>query len=152
LGGVSFLCGDFVRYLKEPGPNFDVGLASGVLYHMQNPAELIELMSKRCAQHVLLWTHYYDHESIQGNPGLSFKFNAKKDASQSGFEHELYRQEYLASLDAKSFCGGSAPISYWMTRQSILDCLSFFGFPKIKIGFDEPRHQNGPAFALVASR
>ena len=39
---------------------FDICFASGVLYHMRNPAELIALIA-RATDRVLLWTHYMEH-------------------------------------------------------------------------------------------
>lgn len=41
LKRAKFLLGDFVAYLKNNTRHFDLCLASGVLYHMQNPAELL---------------------------------------------------------------------------------------------------------------
>jgi SAM-dependent methyltransferase len=40
-----FVCGDFVAFLRENRKTFDVCFASGVLYHMRNPAELIALIA-----------------------------------------------------------------------------------------------------------
>jgi hypothetical protein len=149
---VRFLCGDFVEYLRQDGPMFDVCLASGVLYHMQNPVELIALMAGRCREHLLLWSHYYDEDIIAGNPVLAPKFTEAKTAEHGGFRHTLYRQEYQQAVKWSGFCGGSAPLSHWMKRDELLEALRRFGFEVQNIGFDERSHPNGPAFALVARR
>ncbi len=152
LQRVHFRCGDFVEYLRQDGPQFEIGVASGVLYHMQNPAEVIALLAARCTEHVYVWTHYYDEETIAGNRALAVKFSSSKEAEHAGFRHTLYRQEYLTSLGNSTFCGGSAPHSQWMTRGDILKCLEFFGFRNPRISFEDAKHPHGPAFAVVSSR
>ena len=67
LKRTRFLCGDFVEYLKHEPVHFDVAFASGVLYHMQNPAELVALLSKT-ADHLFMWSHYYDGEIFGEHP------------------------------------------------------------------------------------
>ena len=147
-----FLCGDFMEYLREAGPNFDVCLAAGVLYHVQNPAELLALLARRCTGHLLLWTHYYDKELVAFNPELATRFTAAAKSEHAGFRYTLYRQEYRTDLKRPGFCGGSKATSQWLSREDILNCLSHFGFHDFRIGFDEPRHPRGPAFAVVAAR
>lgn len=152
LQKANFLCGDFVEYLGQKGESFEACLASGVLYHMQKPAELIALLTNRCTQYIFLWTHYYNHEIISADPNLSHKFSEPIQGEYQGFKHQLYRQEYKTALGWSGFCGGNAPISYWMTRQDILDCLRYFGFDDLRINFDQPNHPNGPSFAITAIR
>jgi hypothetical protein len=152
LSRVHFLCGDFVAYLRDAESKFDLGIASGVLYHMTNPAELIALLSRRCDKHIYFWTHYYDPAVIKSNPVLAKKFPDEITAEHNGFKHTLYRYEYQGALGWGGFCGGSAHHSYWMNRDDILGCLKSFGFSKVEIDFDDPNHPNGPSFALLASR
>ncbi len=147
-----FECGDFLEYLRLPGPSFDIVLASGVLYHMHNPAELISLIAGRCSGHVLLWTHYFDAQTIGGNPHLRHKFDGGRSATFGGFEHTLYRQHYGAALDWSGFCGGNEPESEWMSRDDLVRALEHFGFRDLRIAFDSSSHPNGPALAIVAGR
>ncbi|MBE9125265.1 MULTISPECIES: class I SAM-dependent methyltransferase [unclassified Coleofasciculus] len=151
LKGARFLCGDFVEYLRTNPKKFDVCIASGVLYHMQNPAELIALAAKTSDQ-VFLWTHYYNHQIISSNSGLSHKFSSGIPAEYAGFKHTLYRHSYEQALEWGGFCGGSSTFSYWMSRDDILACLKYFGLNSIQIGCEQPDHQNGPSFALTAIR
>jgi SAM-dependent methyltransferase len=151
LPKVHFLCGDFMAYLRQPVGPFDVCVASGVLYHMQNPAELIQLLAERCREHLFLWTHYYDRDLIEKS-GTAHKYPSQRRQSHNGFEHVLYVHEYQRALDQQSFCGGSAPTSCWMTKDDILRCLEFFGFQTIKTVRDHTDHPNGPAVTLYATR
>lgn len=152
LKRVSFKHGDFVEYLRETKSSFDVCVASGVLYHMKNPVELIALLAKCCTNYLCVWTHYYDNEIITENPKLAPHFTQAQDIEYKNFSCTLHKQEYQDALDWSGFCGGSASISYWMTRDDILSCLDFFGFEVLGINFDHLHHQNGPSLALVAKK
>jgi len=152
LRRVRFLCGDFVEYLRSGDcPQFDIGLASGVLYHMVNPVELIGLLAAHCTAHLLLWTHFYD-DAWATRRNLRDKFPFSQPAEYSGFRHTLYRQQYGYAVQWSGFCGGSRPHSNWMERDEIVACLKYFDFANVRIGFDDYDHPNGPSFALVASR
>jgi SAM-dependent methyltransferase len=145
----AFLCGDFVEYLKDDRcPTFDLCVASGVLYHMRNPVELIELLARRCRSHLFLWTHYYD--AAQAADKASF--SGSHSAEHQGFGHTLHRYEYQAALDWSGFCGGTAPYAHWLTRGDIVGALQHFGFDIVSTGFDTENQSPGPSFALVARR
>lgn len=146
-----FLCGDFVEYLRTNETKFDVCIASGVLYHMLNPVELIALAAKASDQ-LFLWTHYYDHAIISNNPNLAHKFSSGVLADYAGFRHKIYRQEYKAALDWQGFCGGGEVFSYWLSRDDILASLKYFGLKDIQTNFEHVDHPNGPSFALTAVR
>jgi hypothetical protein len=149
LKHTSLLLGDFVAYLKNPQDSFDMCIASGVLYHMQNPAELIHLISK-ISNKIMIWTHYYDRTLLENNPNINeSKFSDTVHEEYEGFKHVLYRQNYQEALGWGGFCGGSENFSMWMTRQDILSCLKYFGFNEIKVEFEQPTHPNGPCFCLV---
>jgi hypothetical protein len=152
LRQAHFLCGDCVEYLRQTESNFAVCVASGVLYHMQNPAEMIALLAKRCTQHLFLWTHYYDEAIISASKVHAPRFNYSQPAEYDGFQHTLYRQEYQKALDWNGFCGGSAAISNWLNRDDLIRGLRHFGFGDLRFNFDEPAHPNGPALAIIATR
>ena len=147
----QFLCGDFVEYLRANQIKFDVCVASGVLYHMRNPVELIALAAKS-SDRLFIWTHYYDQKIISGNVNLAPKFKDAATDEYAGFRHTIYRQEYNAALGWAGFCGGSVSYSHWMAREEILACLRYFGLTDIRVGFEQPDHPNGPSFAITAFR
>lgn len=154
LEHARFLCGDFLEYLRQADESlkFQICIASGVLYHMQNPAELIGLLARHCSEYLFLWTHYYDANVISNNPALSPKFTSSAPSEYDGFQHTLYRQEYQTALEWTGFCGGNAPISAWMSRDDLVRCVQHFGFQIQNFGFEHLDHPNGPAIALVAKR
>jgi hypothetical protein len=151
LQRTRFLCGDFVEYLRQSPPRYDFVLASGVLYHMTGPAELIGLVSQ-VTDRVLIWTHYYDERIIAATPRLAPRFPRWTESEYRGFRHRLYRQEYAEAVDFPNFCGGSAPASHWLSRQDILDCLRYFGFDDQVVALEEPEHLHGPCFLIAARR
>ncbi|MES2459313.1 MAG: DUF1698 domain-containing protein [Armatimonadota bacterium] len=151
-----FLCGDFVEYLRTNENQYDLCFASGVLYHMKNPAEMIALAAKS-ADHLFLWTHYYDPEIVSKNLRIAHRFGSGEASVYKDFKHTLYRQEYTQAPSAylrnwRGFCGGPEEISHWMTREDILACLQHFGMNKIQVGDENREHPNGPCFSLIASR
>ena len=147
----QFLCGDFVEYLGSGPERANLVVASGVLYHMTNPVELMYLISQ-VTDYVFLWTHYYDDGALARRPEIRRKITAREERKVHGFAHELFRYEYWGSFGLKRFCGGPNPHAFWMRRDAILDCLRFLGFASIVTGFDEREHADGPAFAVVARR
>jgi hypothetical protein len=150
LKRTRFLCGDFMEYLRDDPPRFDVALASGVLYHMRKPVHLLGLLAGKCDR-LFMWTHYYDPSVLQ-RPHLAPKFTGSLASEQSGFRHTLYRYEYQMGTDHKRFCGGTAEFSHWLSRSDILSCLEHFGFGDVHINFEEPDHPHGPAFVVTAVR
>jgi hypothetical protein len=151
LDRVQFLCGDFMEYLRQDSNQFDLCVASGVLYHMCSPVELIALAAKR-STHLFLWTHYYDREICKKNMLLWPRFPTHSEACYEGFKHALYRYQYKSARSWNTFCGGPAPFSNWLTRLDILNCCKHFGFKQIAISHDTPDHPHGPSFALLASK
>lgn len=147
-----FLLGDFMPYLRETDDRFDVVVASGVLYHMRHPVELLSALA-RVTDRIFLWTHYYDPEIVAQSPELAARFPSEGvTVNYRGFEHTVYRQEYLTTLNWQGYCGGVSPYSLWLSRHDILACLEHFGFDDLRIGFEDPQNFAGSSFAVAATR
>lgn len=150
LDRVDFRFGDFMHYLRRTLDQFDICIASGVLYHMQSPVELISLISKHSSK-VFLWTHYYDPE-VCGQFFLKRRFSEHKAAEFEGFRCTLHKYNYGSARRWSSFIGGPLTTSQWLSRQDILDCLRHFGFDDICVSFEVTDHKHGPSFAVTASK
>ncbi|HRF08167.1 MAG TPA: class I SAM-dependent methyltransferase [Xanthobacteraceae bacterium] len=147
----EFLLGDFRSYLKDTEERFDFLLASGVLYHMTNPEEMLVDMA-RVAPRLGIWTHYFDKAVLERSPQLWEKFDHKLTLKRVGNrEIRKYGQRYLKALDWKGFCGAGAMGSHWLERDDITGILEDLGF-SITIAFDDPAHLNGPSFLFYAER
>jgi hypothetical protein len=151
LRRVAYHCGDFMAYLRTNTRRFDLVNASGVLYHQENPAELLALIA-RTSDRALIWTHYYDPAPLQRDPWLRQRLSRGERRVHEGFEYTAYRQEYREALRLPGFCGGRGPHSYWLTAEDIRRGLRHFGFDDVRTAFDDPLHVNGPSFSLFASR
>ncbi len=147
-----FLLGDFNRYMAESGERFDLVVACGVLYHMQNPAEHIKLLCGT-ADSVFVWTHHYDRELIeQAGENLTRKFSAEVEVDFEGFHHVVHRQDYLDALGWGGFCGAGREYANWLTLDDIYGLFDKYGFEIAATGFEDPAHPHGPALAFVAER
>ena len=141
----KFYLGDFVNYVKTCKNKYDVIFASGVLYHMHDPLDFLENISK-LSDTIFLWTHYCTKEDTgfaQKHPIVS---------QYHGKEITMYQCNYGESVNRPNFPGGIRPVAYWMDRQSILDVLSILGFNELTIGCETPVTEAGPAFCVLAKR
>lgn len=146
------LLGDFIPFLqkaKSDGDKYDFLLASGVLYHMVDPVGALDLFLS-VANKIGIWTHFYDRDVIR--PKWPKKFSATPEyIDYNGLHLEIYRQEYEKALDWSGFCGGSAPYSYWMTKDAITSMLGFNNF-KFEILAEDMHFQNGPCMLLYVEK
>lgn len=150
LPNARFLCGDFVEYLRGDPPRVEACVACGVLYHMQNPVELLELIG-RVTHRLYLWTMCYDPARMGEFPHVAAKFTGAVVSEHAGFKHTLHRQEYGEGLQSMGFCGGNRPSSYWMEEAEILGALRHFGFTDLRVRPEAP-NPNGPVLSVAALR
>lgn len=147
-----FLLGDFNRYMAESGERFDLVVACGVLYHMEEPARHIQLLCS-VADSVFVWTHHYDRELVEAaGPNLTRKFTEHVEVDFEGHRHTVHRQEYLEALGWGGFCGAGRTFANWMELDDITALFDRFGFDILATGFEDPGHPHGPALAFVAKR
>jgi hypothetical protein len=151
IRSARFVCGDFVEYLRGTPEKVDLALASGVLYHMINPVELIARLA-RVSDALYIWTLYYDEALLARRVTTARRIVAPESAEYEGFRHSLHRYDYGAALARPDFCGGSRSQARWLTRADILGALAHFGYSRIETFYEQPDHPHGPAFALVAQR
>lgn len=147
----TFRLGDFVAYLREASEHFDLIHASGVLYHMADPPELLELLARHGDQ-VFLWTHYYDADVIAERPDVASRFSGVDEVERGGQRFRVHRYEYRSGRGDAQFCGGPLQHAQWMERAEILSGLAAFGLTEQTVAFDEPQGPHGPAFAVLARR
>ncbi len=152
LSRCSFLCGNAVEYLAQTEDHFDVCWCSGFLYHMVEPVQLIELISRR-ASRLYLWTHFYDADLLSDDKDTSkaFKDQHTTTGQYQGFTFQLHRQSYGVATRLRGFWGGTQPYSNWLTLDDLLAAIEHFGWSGVQTQVDRS-HPNGPAVNLVAVR
>lgn len=143
-----FLLGDFQEYLAAAQPgSFEITIASGVLYHMRDPARLIKNLCRVSTQAILLWTHYYDAELIRQNPAVvTSKFGDTVKSNVDGVDIESTEFLYQTSLEWSGFCGGSKMSAQWLRRQDIVKLFENYGWRLQAVANDDTQHTHGPAF------
>ena len=142
LQKAKFLLGDFVEYLSDAPDKFDMVFCSGVLYHMVDPINLIRLINM-VTDKVFVWTHYYE-------PGVG-EHRVPRKVNRFGLSLTYYELEYRGMNDGK-FWGGNKPVAAWLEKEAITHAFQHFGYSKIDIVEESPKHPNGPAFSLAVSR
>ncbi len=151
MPSVRFSCGDFIAYLQDTRERFDLCFASGVLYHMQQPVELLARIAA-VAPRVLIWTHYYDRQLLDRIKPPNRPSDEPLPAAHDGFTYRQHRYDYGAALDFAGFCGGNQPFSCWLNRDDLIAALRQVGFAHIEFGPEQPEHPNGPALTLLATK
>jgi hypothetical protein len=151
MRNVQFMLGDVMAYLRSDPGHFDVAVASGILYHMASPVEMLDLLTK-VSDHLFLWTHVWDAEIMDNEPLLGDRYAPGETTDYKGFTHTLHRFQYNdRDLSNLAFCGGGQNHSQWLERADLLRAIEFFGWQVDAIGIDNLHHVSGPEISLVAS-
>lgn len=147
-----FALGNFAPWLETAEQRFDLIVASGVLYHMADPVQLLELLSLR-ADSLYLWTHYASDEAMPLDDPRHMAFVGETEVREShGVAVRCHRRSYWGAWKSKTFCGGLYDLHRWIERDDLIQLLRALGFDDIRIAHDEPNHPNGPAFSVFGHR
>jgi hypothetical protein len=147
-----FRLGDIEHWLRVNEEKYDLAIASGVLYHMADPAGLLELLALR-SKSVFLWTHFFLDEAMPLGDVRRHPFSGKMETREiSGMKVRYYERSYQHANTNASFCGGMKDRHFWMHRDDILELLEKLGFTEIIIQDENLSHTGGPCFSLLASK
>lgn len=149
LDRVRYLLGDFIEYMRTTSERFDMVLASGVLYHMADPVEVVHLVS-RVADRAYFWTHYYD-ERVRETVSAPH-FSGPHAQWHGDFVCRGLRYEYNLDSRHAKYAGGLASHAHWLPREDLMRVLAHAGFTRVQIGFDDAQHVHGPALALACGK
>jgi hypothetical protein len=133
----SFLHGDFCAYLRNTDRRFDLIWASGVLYHQEDPLELMALIAAH-TDTAFFWTHYYDERVLSNANRTAFEpeKNARKRWGDFSCTHYYRSYELAGGNDIPLyFEGGSALSAYWLTFEDMRAFLGTVGLGKITLLF-----------------
>lgn len=143
LKRTTFLLGDFIQHLRHTRDHYDLIFACGVLYHMTDPAELLQLAAER-SEALFLWTVIYEADALPEHmkPHLSGPLELRAgDLAYQGFRH-VYAADAARELDKKAkFAGGMDRYSIWLELGELLRILEHCGYKKI-IRPDNATHNN----------
>jgi hypothetical protein len=148
----KFFLGDFLLWLENAPTHYDLIIASGVLYHMQDPVRLLELLAKR-SDAFYLWTHYASEVMMPpSDPRRSAFVGPTEIRQHHGIPIHLHRRSYHEAWRNKSFCGGTHDLHCWIEKDDIVTLIRALGFDDLRIAHDDPTHQHGPSFSVFAQR
>ncbi len=152
LERAKFELGDFMPYLHDTTEHFDLVLASGVLYHMQDPLDLLASIAK-VTDKIAIWTHFWDRDAVASVERISRTFvDAPVDVEWRGRTLTLHPRHYLEALGWGGFCGGPEASAKWLERDGLMSVLADLGFSKITVLDESLAHVNGPHILFVAER
>lgn len=152
LRRAKFFLGNFVEWLKNRDQKYDLIVGSGILYHMEDPIELIDLLARR-TDNLFLWTHYMDEASMPPDDPRRQVFVGEPEIfDYKGVAVHVQKRSYHRAWKNATFCGGMYDIHRWIDRNDLLAVLRAAGFDDIRIAHDQPDHQNGPSFSIFARR
>lgn len=142
LKRTRFLLGNFIDYLKENEGMYDLCLAFGVLYHMKNPFELIQLLSK-ASDRVIIWTQLVTSKQQEDWQAIKLK---------DGEETVIgYINDYGMGVKLDNFIGGLGHYSVWITKDTLVDSLCNNGFSSVQVGM-EGENKFGNFVTITASK
>jgi hypothetical protein len=153
----KFILGDFEK-MDFSTQNYDLIMASGILYHLKQPVDFIYKISP-ATKRLFIWTHYFEPDLSLWNTSLQpllreGKWDYKNIISKNIGRHQyrLVKQSYGAAIGWSGFCGGTDTFSHWIYKQDLLNLLEWNGFGKIEVAFDTVDHPNGPSFCLYCEK
>jgi hypothetical protein len=143
LRRARFLYGDCLEYLRHSDEQFDMVFCCGILYHMVNPVELIEMMATR-TRRVFVWTHYHEPNS----KAVNCRSDVVPVTVQRGGEKYTYYKRNNVDRASPVFWGGNGLSASLMTREDIIRAFYRQGLVQNLVHAEEPTHPGGPAFSL----
>ncbi len=143
----KFYLGDFVKYLESSSKTYDMIFASGVLYHMPDPATVIKLICERTDK-CFVWMHYWTAGAEKN--GLTKRVPNKLKFLDMDLTY--YNVDYGDTTSSGRFWGGLESYSSWMEKDEIELVFRRCGFTNFKIVEEAPDHPSGPCFSFVTHR
>ena len=151
----SLLHGGFLEYLRNSDARFDLVWASGVLYHSEDPLELLAQIGRK-TDRLFIWTHYYADSLLGTKHGT--RFLAQNNVEQVRGEeryllhYRTYGNEQFKEGLPLHYEGGQEAFSYWLERGDIDRMLRSMGFSSINVRADGKSQNGSPFVSLFATR
>ena len=153
-----FYLGDFLKGLLRH-KRYDLIVACGVLYHMEDPLLLLERMAAR-TDNLYIWTHYFDDTEMPLGDPRRGPFRSPTEPHDEisrvqnfrGTEMTLHLRSYYTAWQNNEYCGGAVDRHFWIKKADLIAALSSLGFNDLRYGHEAPDHPNGPAMSVFARR
>jgi 2-polyprenyl-3-methyl-5-hydroxy-6-metoxy-1,4-benzoquinol methylase len=146
IRNLTFVQDDAMKVTRKKYGSFDVVLALGLLYHLDNPFKFLENISNLCTGFLVLDTHVALREKTETGdwkPELSElqEFKIGKKTYTGRLYKEFNADDTQVSKDLSSTASLKNNLSAWLTEDSLVSLLHDVGFEQVsKIVF--PEQQN----------
>ena len=152
LPNAKFHLGDFVKWIENTPTHYDMIVGSGVLYHLQDPINFIEMLSRK-TNSLYLWTHFLDDAAMPEDDRRRTVFvGGVETIRHRDLDIRIIRRSYHNAWTNATFCGGLSDNHMWIYRDDLLKLLGACGFDDVRIAHEDHQHPNGPAFSVYARR
>jgi hypothetical protein len=150
LRNTRFLLGDFHKFLiSQPSKSYEVTVACGVLYHMQEPVSVLENLFRVTSKSIYLWTHVFEASAISDKPEILRRFRGTSDLRFQGEDTIVgHRYFYGDALNWGGFCGGPKEYANWISLEDILTIASRSGWKASNSLHLTPDHPHGPCVSV----
>jgi hypothetical protein len=127
LPNLNFINDDVLNV--ENYENFDITFCSGLLYHLDNPVEVLEKITKKTNKILILNTHYIDFDE-------SSKFHEKYKLSKTTINEGLRGRWYTEFYDEKTYINKEPYVfssynnnkSFWLNKNELIELLYKMGY------------------------
>jgi hypothetical protein len=148
----KMLYGDVNAYLASTNDRFDIGWASGILYHQVDPIGFLEAIAAH-ADTVFIHSHFFDAEAVSGMAAKDrLRPHLDETRSWHGRSICLHRYEYEQDTGQGTFAGGPNLYANWLELPDIEFILQELGLGTLIHGILDRVNPNGPGFFLIATR
>jgi protein-L-isoaspartate O-methyltransferase len=129
----TFYLGDFLQTLNEE-VSYDIIYASGVLYHLIDPIDFLEMCVSKCPR-LYIWTHYYDEEHVElvnyEKKAFSKRISVKKNYKGQVFTY--WQKTYdVSHVDLLGYIGGMNDRAHWMTHDDLFRSINAVGYDIVR--------------------
>jgi 2-polyprenyl-3-methyl-5-hydroxy-6-metoxy-1,4-benzoquinol methylase len=136
--GLTFALDDAMKVTRDRYGTFDVVLALGLLYHLDDPGLFLARMAELCRGFLVLDTLVALEDGPQAIGEWQPELSSLRDFSFAGrpYRGRLYR-EYQAGADAaerefSTTASHTNDLSVWLTEDSLVSLLSDVGFVRLE--------------------
>ncbi len=133
----TVMFGDIEEILFILPASFDICIALGVLYHLENPIETVYRIGELVGT-LFIWTHY-SVDSYPAGEMVDVRFN-----------NVVYRGKFV-SEDTNHYLSGIKKKSFWVFRDDVFRLLRDAGFMNIKL-IKEEKYKGKPAMIILARK
>jgi SAM-dependent methyltransferase len=133
LTNLELLCDDVKNFTRERRDVFDVTLALGILYHLDQPVAWLRQVAEATRGVLIIDSHYAPADEAALSlidPRLRQLGPIKQMEDRGSIYEGRWFFEYGAEVDAESqlWASYSNRSSFWLTKESLLRSLSRAGF------------------------